>query len=82
MPAPIPILVLGRLAVNQRARGMKLGAALLKDAVNRSMAVSQHAGVRALLVHALNERAKDFYLKYGFSISFTDAMTLMLRLPG
>lgn len=82
MPEPISILILGRLAVDQRARGMKLGAALLKDAVNRSMAVSQHAGVRALLVPALNERAKDFYLKYGFSVSPTDAMTLMLRLPG
>eukprot|EP01136_Pigoraptor_vietnamica_P005170 Opistho-1_new@36400 len=82
MPAPIPILVLGRLAVDQRAQGMKLGVALLKDAVNRSMAVSQNAGVRALLVHAHNERAKDFYLKYGFSVSPTDAMTLMLRLPG
>lgn len=82
IPEPIPALVLGRLAVDQRARGMKLGAALLKDAVNRSMAVSQHAGVRALLVHALNERAKDFYLKYGFSVSPTDSMTLMLRLPG
>ena len=81
MPELIPVLVLGRLAVDQRARGMKLGAALLKDAVNRSMAVSQHAGVRALLVHALNERAKDFYLKYGLSVSPTDAMTLMLRMP-
>lgn len=82
MPEPIPVLVLGRLAIDQRAQGMKLGAALLKDAVNRSMTVSQNAGVRALLVHALNERAKYFYLRYGFSVSPADSMTLMLRLPG
>ncbi len=82
MPDPIPVLVLGRLAVDHRAQGMKLGASLLKDAVNRSMAVSENAGVRALLVHALHDRAKDFYLKYGFGSSPTDPMTLMLRLPG
>lgn len=82
MPDPIPILVLGRLAIDRRAQGMKLGAALLKDAVHRSMAVAENAGVRALLVHALNERAQDFYRKYGFGPSPTDPMTLMLRLPG
>lgn len=82
MPDPIPVLVLGRLAVDHRAQGMKLGASLLKDAVTRSMAVSENAGVRALLVHALHDRARDFYLKYGFGSSPTDPMTLMLRLPG
>lgn len=82
MPNPIPVLVLGRLAVDHRAQGIKLGAALLKDAVNRTIAVSENAGVRALLVHALHERARDFYLKYGFGPSPTDSMTLMLRLPG
>lgn len=82
MPDPIPVLVLGRLAVDHQAQGIKLGAALLKDAVNRAMAVSENAGVRALLVHALHERARDFYLKYGFGPSPTDSMTLMLRLPG
>lgn len=82
MPDPIPVLVLGRLAVDHQAQGIKLGASLLKDAVNRAIAVSANAGVRALLVHALNERAKDFYLKYGFGPSPTDPMTLMLRLPG
>ena len=82
MPDPIPVLVLARLAVDHRAQGIKLGAALLKDAVNRAMVVSENAGVRALLVHALHERARDFYLKYGFGPSPTDSMTLMLRLPG
>jgi len=50
-----------RLAVDTRAKGIRLGAALLQDAVGRAVAVSQEAGVRALLVHALNERARQFY---------------------
>ena len=82
MPEPIPVLVLGRLAVAQRAQGLKLGAALLQDAVSRAMAVSENIGVRALLVHALNESARAFYQRYGFQESPVDPMTLMLRLPG
>lgn len=80
MPDPIPVLVLGRLAVDRRAQGVKLGAALLQDAVKRAGAVAGHAGVRALLVHALNDRARDFYLHYGFQQSPLQAMTLMLPL--
>jgi GNAT superfamily N-acetyltransferase len=79
MPDPVPVMVLGRLAVDHRARGMKLGAALLQDAVNRAVAISQNAGVRALLVHALHDRAKQFYEHYGFQASSLHPMTLMLR---
>ena len=80
MPDPIPVLVLGRLAVDRRAQGIKLGGALLRDAVMRAAGVAQNAGVRALLVHALNERARTFYLNYGFQPSPQHPMTLMLRL--
>ena len=80
MPDPVPVLVLARLAVDYRAQGMHLGGALLQDAVNRAVAVSQNTGVRALLVHALHERAKQFYQHYGFQASPVDALTLMLRL--
>ncbi len=80
MPDPIPVMVLGRLAVDHRAHGIKLGAALLQDAVNRAVAVSENAGVRALLVHALHDRAKQFYEHYGFQVSPTHPLTLMLRL--
>ena len=55
---------------------------MLQDAVNRAVAVSWNAGVRALLVHALNERARRFYEHYGFQESPQHAMTLMLRLRG
>lgn len=80
MPDPIPVMVLARLAVDHRARGIKLGASLLKDAVGRAVNVSQNTGVRALLVHALHDRAKQFYEHYGFQESPQHPMTLMLRL--
>lgn len=80
MPDPVPVMVLGRLAVDRRVQGIKLGAALLQDAVNRSIAVSQETGVRALLVHALHEQASRFYKHYGFQASPQHLMTLMLCL--
>lgn len=80
MPDPIPVLILARLAVDRRAQGIKLGAGLLQDAVNRAGSVAQNAGVRALVVHALNEKARAFYEYYGFSISPIHPLTLMLRL--
>lgn len=80
MPDPIPVMVLARLAVDKRAQGVKLGAALLQDAVKRCLAVSQNAGVRALLVHALHDHAKTFYEHYGFRESPLHPMTLMLSL--
>lgn len=79
MPDPVPVMVLARLAIDHRTQGNKLGAALLQDAVNRAVAVSQNAGVRALLVHALHDRAKQFYAHYGFQESPQHPMTLMLR---
>ena len=80
MPDPLPVMVLARLAVDLRAQGIQLGAGLLRDAVERSLAVAQNAGVRALLVHALHERAKQFYLYFGFQASPVHPLTLMLRL--
>jgi len=55
MPDPVPVIVLARLAVDHRAQNIKPGSALLQDAVKRAVAVSQNAGVRALLVHALHD---------------------------
>ena len=78
MPDPVPVMVLARLAVDRQAQGLHLGASLLQDAVNRAVAVSFNAGVRALLVHALNDRARLFYGHYGFQVSPVHPMTLML----
>ncbi len=80
MPDPVPVMVLARLAVDHRAQGLRLGGALLQDAVHRAVAVSQNAGVRALIVHALHDRAKAFYEHYGFQASPLHPLTLMLRL--
>lgn len=80
MPDPIPVMVLGRLAVDRRMQGRGLGPALLKDAFDRAVAVSLNTGVRALLVHALHGQAKTFYEHYGFRPSPQQPMTLMLRL--
>lgn len=80
MPDPLPVMVLARLAVDRRAQGGRVGSALLQDAVLRSQGVARNAGVRALLVHALHERARQFYEHYGFQASPVHPMTLMLRL--
>ena len=80
MPDPVPVIVLGRLAVDHRAHGLKLGASLLQDAVKRAATVAQNAGVRALLVHALHDQAKAFFEHYGFQVSPVHPLTLMLRL--
>ena len=82
MPDPVPVMVLGRLAVDLSCQGKRLGSALLKDAFLRTATVAEHVGVRALLVHAINESAKHFYLQHGFTPSPVNPLTLMLRLPG
>jgi len=80
MSAPVPVMVLARLAVDYHVQGIKLGASLLQDAVNRAVMVSQNSGVRALLVHALHNHSKEFYEHYGFQSSPLHPLTLMLRL--
>lgn len=80
MPDPIPVMVMGRLAVDLQYQNRKLGSALLKDALLRVLQVSEIVGIRAVLVHAISETAKAFYLKYGFQESPHDPMTLMLSL--
>lgn len=80
MPDPIPVVVLGRLARDINTKGIQLGAALLKDALNRASAVAKELGVRAMLVHAIDAHAAAFYESYGFTPSPIHPLTLMLRL--
>lgn len=80
MPDPVPVIVLGRLAVDAREQGNGLGRALLRDAVLRVAAAAREVGVAAMLVHALNGRAKAFYLAAGFEPSSVDPMVLILRI--
>lgn len=81
VPDPVPVLVLGRLAVDRSTPVTRLGSALLQDAVVRAAAVAENAGMRALLVHALHDRAKSFYEHYGLQPSPIAPMTLALELP-
>lgn len=80
MPDPIPVMVIGRLAVDVNYQQHKLGTALLKDALLRVMQVAAIVGIRAVLVHAISEQAKGFYLKYGFQASPSQPMTLVMPL--
>ena len=79
MPEPIPVVVLGRLAVHIDWVGHGIGAGLLKDAVLRNMRLSEELGIRAMVCHAMTESAKTFYLKYGFVESPTQPLTVMYR---
>ena len=78
IPEPVSVMVLGRLAVHSTMQGKRLGSALLKDALLRTLSVSKNVGIRAILVHAISEDAKRFYLGNGFQASLIDPMTLML----
>ncbi|HEX8079363.1 MAG TPA: GNAT family N-acetyltransferase [Jatrophihabitans sp.] len=78
MPEPIPVVLLGRLAVDLKEQGRRLGSQLLRDAIARTVAAAEIVGIRALLVHALHERAREFYLHYDFEQSPTDPLHLML----
>lgn len=80
MPDPIPVAILGRLAVDKSFQGNGLGVALLQDAVVRTAQAGGILGIRGLLVHALSVEAKAFYEHHGFVASPTQPMTLILSL--
>jgi GNAT superfamily N-acetyltransferase len=80
MPEPIPVVLLGRLAVDKQWQGRGLGADLLQDATLRTFAAAQSLGVRALLVHAISDEAKTFYERSGFRPSPIEPMTLMITI--
>jgi GNAT superfamily N-acetyltransferase len=75
---PIPAVLLARLAVDRTVQGRGLGAFLLRDAMARALAAAAELGIRLLLVHALDESARDFYLRHGFEPSPTDPRNLQL----
>ena len=80
MPDPVPMAILGRLAVDASWQGKGLGVALLQDAVLRTRQAASIVGIRGLLVHALTEQAQAFYQHHGFVASPTQPMTLILSL--
>ena len=75
---PIPLLVLARLAVHINAQGRGIGPGLLLDALGRTLQVADVIGVRALAVHAKDDRAVAFYRHFGFTPSPTDTRHLFM----
>ncbi len=75
---PVPVLVLARLAVDKTVQKIGLGAALVKDAVLRAVQASDIAGLRAVLVHAKDDKARTFYEKFGFEPSPVNKFHLYL----
>ena len=78
MPDPVPVMVLGRLAVDKALQGRHIGVGLLRDAVLRTVQAAEIGGIRAILVHAISESAKRFYERYGFVASPIDPLTVMI----
>jgi len=75
---PIPAMLLARLAVDKTVQGKGIGAFLLKDAMSRAVSVAEQAGIRLLLVHAVNDEARSFYEHFGFEPSPSDPANLQL----
>jgi GNAT superfamily N-acetyltransferase len=75
---PIPAVLLARLAVDRSMQGRGLGAFLLRDAMTRTLSAAAQLGIRVMLVHAIDETARDFYLHHGFEASPSDPMNLQL----
>src|ERR1700693_639689 len=78
MPDPLPVMIVGRLAVDRGWQGRNIGRSLLRDAILRTLQAAEIGGIRAILVHAISEDAKRFYERYGFTSTPVDPMTLMV----
>jgi GNAT superfamily N-acetyltransferase len=80
MPEPIPVMVIGRLAIDEAYQGHGIAAALLREAILRTSQAAEIAGIRAILVHAISDDAKKFCERSGFYVSSVNPMTLMITL--
>lgn len=76
----IPIMLLARLAVDLHWQKQGVGAALLKDAMLRTLQAADIAGIRALVVHAKDDAARTFYERFDFLPSPTDPLHLFMLL--
>jgi GNAT superfamily N-acetyltransferase len=80
MPNPIPVAVLARLAIDRNWQGRGIGRALFRDAVLRVDQAANVIGIRGIVVHAISDDARKFYLALGFEPSSVDPMTLLITL--
>lgn len=77
---PIPLVILARLAVDLDYQGQGLGVSLLQDAVRRTIAIAEHAGIRALLTHPIDADTEAFYRRFGFESTPENERQLILLL--
>lgn len=80
MPDPIPVAILARLAVDRAYQGRSLGRALFRDAARRVAHAADAIGIRGIVVHAISEEARKFYLALGFDPCPRQPMTLVVTL--
>ena len=82
MPEPVPVILLGQLAVDTEYQGRGLGSDLLVDAAKRALSAAEFIGARAIVVQALDDRAKSFYARFGFrAYSEREPLMLVLWVP-
>lgn len=74
----VPVVLLGRLAVDRSIQGLGLGSLLLIDALRRAQHLAEHVGVRAVKVDAIDDAARPFYLRFGFVPLLDDPNHLFL----
>jgi predicted N-acetyltransferase YhbS len=77
---PVPAVILARLAVSTPHQGLGIGFGLLQDAIHRTMLIAEHAGIRAMLTHPIDEEAAKFYARFGFIASPLREQQLLLLL--
>ncbi len=77
---PVPVVILARLAVDQRMHGRGIGVGLLQEAIRRTVIISEQAGVRAMLTHPIDDEAARFYQRFGFEASPVREQQLLLLL--
>jgi GNAT superfamily N-acetyltransferase len=80
MPEPIPVVVLARLAVDRAYQGRGLGRGMFRDAAQRVVRAADSIGIRGIIVHAISDEARRFYIALGFDPSPTGPMTLLVTL--
>jgi GNAT superfamily N-acetyltransferase len=80
MPDPIPVVVLARLAVDRNYQGRGLGRALFRDAGRRVLYAADTIGIRGIVVHAISEEARKFYIALGFDPCPAETTTLVVTL--
>ncbi len=80
MPDPVPVVILGRLAVDRAWQGRSVGRGLFQDAARRVVQAAETIGIRGILVHAISEQARNFYLALGFDECPGQPMMLVVTL--